>query len=262
MIPNNLNVATVDNRLDGRKIEMKIDTAATVHLMSLLTSLYSDQELACIREYSTNADDSHKDAGTKRPIEVTTPTSLSPYFRVKDYGVGMDANTIADVYSQYGRSTKRTQTDTNGSMGIGGKSALSYTHQFTVIGIKDSIKTNVSVSIGNDGGGIMEIVDESLTDDPNGVEIIIPCKRYNDFTNKAAHFFKFWAKGTVLLNGRDPSNGLTKVSDHVYTVDNAGSYEKDVIVMGNVAILLRVACPVATVSTSTGVRCNSPPLLP
>jgi len=235
MIPNNLNVAVVDNRLDGRKIEMKIDTAATVHLMSLLTSLYSDQELACIREYSTNADDAHKDAGQTRPIEVTTPTSLSPYFRVKDFGIGMDARTIEDVYSQYGRSTKRAQTDTNGSMGIGGKSALSYTNQFTVIGIKDSIKTSVSVSIGDNGGGIMEIVDESLTDEGNGVEIIIPAKRYNDFTDKATEFFKYWAKGTVLLNGVDPSHGLTKVSDHVYTVDDSSHYAKDVIVMGNVA---------------------------
>lgn len=235
MIPNNLNVAVVDNNLDGRKIEMKIDTAATVHLMSLLTALYSDQELACIREYSTNADDAHKDAGQTRPIEVTTPTSISPYFRVKDYGIGMDARTIEDVYSQYGRSTKRTQTNTNGSMGIGGKSALSYTNQFSVIGVKDSIKTHVSVSIGPDGGGIMEIVDESLTDEGNGVEILIPCKRYNDFPNKATEFFKYWAKGTVLLNGIDPTRGLTKVSDHVYSVDESSIYGKDVIVMGNVA---------------------------
>lgn len=235
MIPNNLNVAVVDNRLDGRKIEMKIDAAATVHLMSLLTSLYSDQELACIREYATNADDAHKDAGQTRPIEVSTPTSLSPYFRIKDYGIGMDARTIEDVYSQYGRSTKREQTTTNGSMGIGGKSALSYTNQFTVIGIKDSIKTSVSVSIGDNGGGIMEIVDESLTDEGNGVEIIIPTKRYNDFHDKATEFFKYWAKGTVLLNGKDPAHGLTKVSDHVYVVDDSSHYAKDVIVMGNVA---------------------------
>ena len=214
---------------------MKFDAAATVHLMSLLTSLYSDQELACIREYSTNADDAHKDAGQHRPIEVTTPTSISPYLHIKDYGIGMDAHTIEDVYSQYGRSTKRTQTNTNGSMGIGGKSALSYTNQFTVIGIKDSIKTSVSVYVGPDGGGIMEIVDESLTDEGNGVEIIIPAKRYNDFHNKAVEFFKFWAKGTVLLNGTDPSHGLTKVSDHVYTVDDSSNYAKDVIVMGNVA---------------------------
>lgn len=235
IIPNNLSVATVDNRLDGRKIEMKIDTDATVHLMSLLTALYSDQELACIREYSTNADDAHKDAGQTRPIEVTTPTSFYPYLRIKDYGIGMDAGTIEDVYSQYGRSTKREQTNTNGSMGIGGKSALAYTNQFSVIGIKDSIKTHVSVSIGVDGAGIMEIVDESLTDEGNGVEIVIPTKRHNEFGEKARAFFQFWPKGTVLLNGADPSKGLTKVSEHIYTVDDSHYYNKDVIVMGNVA---------------------------
>ena len=225
----------MDNHLSGRQHEMKIDPNATVHLMSLLTALYSDQELACIREYSTNANDSHMDAGQKRPIEVTTPTSLFPYLRIKDFGVGMNANTIEHVYSQYGRSTKREQTNTNGSMGIGGKSALSYTNQFSVVGVKDSIKTHVSVSIGADSGGIMEIVDESLTDEHDGVEIVIPAKRFNGFGEKAQNFFKFWAPGTVLLNGKDPSGAKHKVSKHIYVMDETDYYGGDVIVMGNVA---------------------------
>lgn len=236
MIPNNLAVATVDNRLDSIAThEMRIDPTATRHLMSLLTNMYSDEEMACLREYSTNAHDSHLDAGQKRPIEVTTPTTLSPYLRIKDYGVGMNAETIRDVYSQYGKSTKRTQTDTNGSMGIGCKSALAYTNSFAVIGIKDSIKTHVSVSRNDQGDGIMEIVDESLTDEPNGVEIVIPAKRNSNFLSKAQSLFKFWPVGAVLLNGKAPESKLTKISDRLYTIDDASSYSGDVIVMGNVA---------------------------
>lgn len=235
MIPNNSNIAVVDNNLGGHKIHMKIDADSTVHLMSLLTDLYSDPEMACLREYSTNAYDSHLDAGQTRPIEVTTPTSLYPYLRIQDWGIGMDGGTIEDIYSQYGKSTKREDKTTNGSMGIGGKSALAYTNQFSVIGVKDGIKTHVSVSRDADGSGVMEIVDESLTDDPNGVEIVIPTKRSGDFTSKAKRLFRFWAKGTVLLNGVAPEVNLTKVSDRIYTIDNGNSYDDDVIVMGNVA---------------------------
>ena len=214
---------------------MKFDVDSTVHLMSLLTDLYSDPEAACVREYSTNADDSHKDAGTSRPIEVTTPTSLSSYLRIKDYGLGMNAQTIEDVYSQYGRSTKRTQTNTNGSMGIGGKCALAYTNQFSVVGIRDGIKTHVSVSRDTDGCGVMEIVDESITDEPNGVEIVIPAKKYNNFAAKAQALFRFWPKGTVLLNGVDPSLELKAFSDRIFIVEDSSSYDSDHIVMGNVA---------------------------
>ena len=231
MIPNNTKNATVSGNLgDTEDFEMQISAKATVHLMSLLTDLYSDEELACIREYSTNAWDSHLQAGVTRPIEVSTPSALSPFLRIKDYGVGMDKATIRDVYSQYGESNKRTETTTNGSMGIGGKCALAYTTQFTVVGIKDGIATTVLVRRTETGAGVMSILDESKTDEPNGVEIMIPGKEYNDFKRKAENFFQFWKKGTVLLNGVDPTKELTKVSDRIFLHDG----DVDYVFMGNV----------------------------
>ena len=157
---------------------MEIDPTATAHLMSLLTDLYSDPELACLREYSTNAWDSHIDANNEHTaIVVQTPNVLSPYLTIQDFGVGMDGDTIRRIYSQYGRSTKREQTTTNGSMGIGAKAALGYTNQFTVSGVKDGVKTLVSVSRAGDGTGVMEIVYTGPTDEPNGVTVqIVPWK--------------------------------------------------------------------------------------
>jgi hypothetical protein len=233
LIPNNKNTFTVDNNLGGDKVKMKISADATVHLMSLLTDLYSDPELACIREYSTNARDSHIDAGnTSTPIRVTTPSALDPYFTVQDFGVGMDERTIREIYSQYGESTKRQQKTTNGSMGIGAKAALGYTNQFTVAGIKDGVKTLVSVSRDEDGSGVMEIVHTGPTTEANGVTIKIPVKPGNSFDNKAKVFFSFWQKGTVVLNGVDPVKKREALTDRIFFDDNL-SY--DVIVMGNVA---------------------------
>ena len=237
MIPNNVAVAEVTNNLGGVKHVMKFDPdpKSMAMLMGLLTDLYSNTELACLREYATNAADAHRDAGQTRPIEITTPTALFPFLRIKDFGTGMNADTIELVYSLYGRSTKREDTTANGSMGIGGKAALAYTNSFSVTAVMDSIKTHISVSRDGEGAGVMEVVDESLTDEPNGVEILIPAKRYNSIGDEATKFFRFWKPGTVLLNGKDPSWGLTKVTDRIYLIDDASRYSDDMIVMGNVA---------------------------
>ncbi|HEY6018652.1 MAG TPA: hypothetical protein VIY48_01820, partial [Candidatus Paceibacterota bacterium] len=211
-------------------IRMVIDAESTVHLMGLLTNLYSDQELACIREYSTNAHDAHLDAGQTRPIEVETPSVLSPFLRVRDFGVGMNLDTIREVYSKYGASTKRDQVHTNGSMGIGGKAALTYSSQFSVIAVKDGIKTVISVSKTAEGDAVMQVLEETPTNDPNGVEITIPAKSSHGFNRKAREFFKFWKPGTVLLNGEDPSKTLDKITDRIFFHDG----DDDVVVMGNV----------------------------
>jgi hypothetical protein len=232
MIPNNVKTATVTNNLGGKRIQMKFSKDAEPYLMALFTDLYSDQELACIREYSTNAWDSHLDAGQTRPIEVTTPTVMSPYLTIKDFGVGMDADVIEEVYSQYGESTKRRQTNTNGSMGIGAKAALSIASSFTITGVKDGIKTLVSVERGADGTGAMDIIAAGPTTEPNGVEIKIPAAKYNSYEEKAQKFFQFWKKGTVLLNGDDPTIAHPRVSDRIVMLPDGYN---DVVVMGNVA---------------------------
>jgi hypothetical protein len=65
---------------DGRK-RMSFDENSLSHLMSILTDLYSDPALAVIREYSTNALDSHVEAGNTDPIEVILPSMLNPSLR-------------------------------------------------------------------------------------------------------------------------------------------------------------------------------------
>lgn len=223
----------VTTTLEGERVGMSIDQGALAHIMSVLTDLYSDPEMAVIREYSTNALDAHVEAGLDRPIEVTTPTPLAPFFRVRDYGLGLNADDIRDIYSLYGASTKRESDDVVGMLGLGCKSALTYTDQFTLTGIKDGVCTQVSVSRDEDGGGSMTIVAQHKTDEPSGVEIIVPAMKYNQFENKAVQFFRFWTPGTVLVNGKEPTriDGFWIADDIVLTED----VDSDLVVMGNVA---------------------------
>lgn len=231
MIPTKLDI-DIQGSLPGEDVDMTLDPGATAHLMSVLTNLYSNKTMAIVREYSTNALDSHIEAGVKRPIEVTTPTDFKPFFTVRDYGVGMDAETIRNVYSRYGASTKRGTNSQNGMLGLGSKSALTYTTQFNITGVKDGVKTFVVVSRTENGSGVMKIISQSETNEDNGVTISIPVTNRRDIENVAHNFFRFWKPGTVLLNGKDPSvtegiqMGRFTVTDQI---------NSDHIVMGNVA---------------------------
>ena len=228
----NTAIAERQGDLGGEKVQMTFDQNSLAHLMSVLTDLYSDPELAVIREYSTNAYDAQLRAGVVRPIEVTTPNQLAPFFKVKDYGIGMNATDIKEIYSQYGASTKRDSDDQVGMLGLGCKSALTYTNSFTVSAVKDGVKTLVVVSRSEDGSGVMEILSEAETDDPNGVEIIVPVKSFNQFDTKSKQFFRFWDEGTVILNGKP----VERISGRVISDDMliAAGINQDYIVMGNV----------------------------
>ncbi len=232
MIPTKTEI-DVQGSLPGEAVQMTLDSNSLAHLMTVLTNLYSDKTLAIVREYSTNARDSHIEAGCPdRPIEVSTPSDFMPYFRVRDFGVGMDAETIRNVYSRYGASTKRGTNSQNGMLGLGSKSALTYTSQFTIQGIKDGIKTHVVVSRAADGSGVMQIVGQKPTSEENGVTIEIPVTNRREIENTAHTFFKYWEPGTVLLNGKDPSVKET-VRFGKFSVNDAGY--NDYVVMGNVA---------------------------
>ena len=69
---------------EGESIEMSIDQNSLAHIMSVLTNLYSDPEMAVLREYSSNARDSHIASGNPDPIEVNLPTTLSPFLTIQD----------------------------------------------------------------------------------------------------------------------------------------------------------------------------------
>lgn len=232
MKPINRNQNIIDGTAGGTRVEMGIERAAMSHIMSVLTDLYSDPELAVIREYSTNALDAHIEAKNGSPIEVTLPTEDNPYLSIRDYGDGLNADDITEIYSQYGASTKRGTDSLVGMLGLGCKSALTHTNTFDLISTKLGWTTHVTVQRDSDGGGSMTIVSErDAIDELDGTEVIIPAKPGNEFAKTATEFFKFWKSGTVLVDGIEPEHidGYW-INDHMVIVEN----ESDRIVMGGV----------------------------
>ena len=227
------------NMTPQQTVTMTFDENSIAHIMSVLTDLYSDPEMAIIREYATNARDSHIEAGQTRPIEITLPSSLVPMLKIKDYGVGLSVDDIENIYSKYGASTKRGTNDQTGLLGLGCKSGLTYASQFTLIGIKHGVKTTVVVARAEDGTGSMEIIDTCVTTDPDGVEVTIPTKRDNQIAIKAEKFFRYWDSGTVLVNGKPNvsiKDSARKISDTLFLIPrDKGGNGNDYIVMGGVA---------------------------
>lgn len=163
----------VANNLDGESYSIEADAEFFNHLSK---RIYTDSMLAIVRELVCNAWDSHIDAGnTDIPITVQVPNILDPVFKVIDRGIGMDLDTLKSIYSSYGRSTKRSNMDVTGGLGVGSKTPFAYTDSFTVYSVKDGLKHTMVNYKDNGIPKIKEIV-TMPTDEPNGVEIHVPVK--------------------------------------------------------------------------------------
>lgn len=211
----------VETNITGDEGVMGIDPGSMAHIVTVLTDLYSDPAMAAIREYSTNALDANKAAGNTDPINVYLPSQYTPVFEVVDRGVGLSKDEIKRIYTQYGVSTKRDSNDFNGMLGLGTKSALTYTPQFTVVSVKDGVETKVNI-LRTDKVGVnkFKIVSEREVDEPNGTSIQIPVMDVDSFSDKARAFYRFWEPGTVLVNGEAP--------DYIFDAEGVLALDADV----------------------------------
>lgn len=206
--------ATITSNIpQGRKRRVGVSTKGMAHIMGLLTNLYNDRELAVIREYYTNALDAHSMAGnTTSPVRITLPTWDKPNYVVQDEGIGMDEDTLFDIYGEYGESTGRDSNDIVGGFGLGSKSAYSISNQFTVTSIKDGRKTVALFSKEAHGAYDVDIINSLPTTDRNGTTVSIPINvDIGMFNSKAHKFFSYSKPGTVLVDGKQP----------VYALDSA-----------------------------------------
>ena len=233
-------VSVTSNVPTANVTNMTISEDGMQHIMSLLTNLYKDPELAVIREYFTNACDAHVAVGSTNPVDITLPTWDSPVYVVQDYGIGMSEEDIRKIYSQYGASTKRLTNDQVGAFGLGCKSALTITQQFTLVSVKDGMKTTALISKSESGVNTVNVISNIESDDLNGTTVKIPVPDIYSFNNKAKKFFAFTAPEKVVIDGYTPGMVYASMkeianpddSDKIYIKpsDSGASY----LVMGDV----------------------------
>jgi hypothetical protein len=179
----------------GVKGHSKFQINATGKAFRILSDgLYKDKPRAILRELSCNAYDAQIEAGVDRPFDVHLPTRLEPFFKIRDYGVGLSRNDIETVYQTYFESTKTNSNDVIGCLGLGSKSPFSYTDSFEVISYFNGKKFTYSAYITEDDTPDIALLSETDTDEPNGLEVSFPVKNcdFYSFTSKAADVFKYF----------------------------------------------------------------------
>lgn len=150
-------------------------------LMNVLSkALYTDQQLAVIRETLCNAWDAHIEAGiSDTPFSVTL---TNDELIIRDFGPGIPLNMIGPVYGTYGGSTKKMNGNVTGGFGLGCKSPFAYTDHFEVTSWNQGIMTvyNMSKSSAEVQGkpGIIPIVSVPTTE--TGLQVRIKLKQRHD----------------------------------------------------------------------------------
>jgi hypothetical protein len=173
-----------DVETDGMLKQRAFTIQNGAHIMQVLSGLYSNPVDAMVREYLTNMYDAHmalpaKVRDTVKKPELHLPTTLDPNLRFIDYGVGMSEETVWEVYTQYGNSTKNGTNKQVGGFGLGSKTAFCYNGGSSwIVESRYKGKKHVFMAfVGEDSVPNMTHVSSEDTTDPNGVSVIIPIRR-------------------------------------------------------------------------------------
>ena len=173
----------------------------------LSSGLYANKIRAIIREYSCNAVDSHVEAGRGDvPFDVHLPTVLEPWFAVRDYGVGLDEQQVRNIFTTYFESTKTATDELIGGLGLGSKSAFSFTDNFTIVAIKGGVKRVYTAFINDQGVPSIAPMGEEPTSEPNGVEIRFAVEDswdFRKFHDEARHVYKHFKLRPVVSGVSD-----------------------------------------------------------
>lgn len=213
----------------------------------LSSGLYANKIKAIIRELSCNAIDSHTAAGTTQPFEVHLPTTLEPWFSIRDFGTGLNHEQVSNIYTTYFESTKTESNAFIGALGLGSKSPFSYTDNFTVTAIKDGHKGIYTAFINDVGVPSIALMGEEQVTEPNGVEVKFSVNdRYdfNKFADEANKVYR-WFPVTPTITGNvitiEPLDFETKdIIPGVHSMHLSHGRPGSIAVMGNIAYPIEV----------------------
>jgi hypothetical protein len=127
-------------------------------------------------------------------IEITLPNELNPVLIIRDYGVGISPERLT-LIKRVGLSTKNKSNVQTGGFGLGLKSAFAYTEQFFIVSYYNGIEYTYICQKNVNKMGAIVLLNETSSQEQNGVEIRIPIKN-EDNRALSAHIteiVRFWA---------------------------------------------------------------------
>lgn len=154
----------------------KFSIEASPWAFQILTrQLYKNPVASIIRELTSNAIDAHHRANTiDLPITITLPTYLDATFSIEDQGTGLNPNQIQNIYSVFFGSDKRNSNNELGGYGLGAKTPLAYSDQFTLTSRFKGTEYQYIVLINTQGIPELNLVYTNPTLAHDGLKIQIP----------------------------------------------------------------------------------------
>ena len=193
----------VNNNLETESSEFEI--AANAKMFDILSNkIYEDPIRAIVRELSCNAIDANIEANNDEPFFVYLPTEMHKSLIIEDQGIGMTHEDVMTVYKSYGKSTKSNSDKVIGALGLGGKTPLAYTAQFTLATAKDGTLNNYIVYKDENGIPNVTLVNSQETDKTGTVvELIIKDEDIKFFHHAAIKTFLFFDKMPIIKRGEN-----------------------------------------------------------
>lgn len=222
----------------GNFEESKFSIEASSKAFFILSDgLYSNKILAVVRELSTNAYDSHVEAGKASvPFDVHLPTPLRPTFFIRDYGTSMNHENCMQLYTTYFRSTRNNNNDAVGCLGLGSKAPFAYADSFTVESYLDGTCRIYSAYKNEDGSPTFSLMEEMPTNEVNGIKVSINVNDYDvsRFIHEAHKVYEYFKVKPNFIGEKLTFKRVDKVlsGDNWYFDDNASD---NLVIMGQIA---------------------------
>lgn len=148
--------------------DFKIETNG-IMIKALTSRLYSDPVRSILRELASNA----LDACPSTPMTIHFPTTLEPFFSVRDHGPGLSESSMVEVFTHFGASTKRSTNSQIGGFGLGAKSPFALVNSYTIKSYHEGSLSTYIASLGQDGMPSLHRISSTPTNE-TGLEVIVP----------------------------------------------------------------------------------------
>jgi hypothetical protein len=199
---------TISTSGDFKEMEFGIREQDMGTILEILRDkMYSNKVDSICREVASNCRDANREAGNPNiPIEIGMKKSefdkdqTCIYF--KDNGPGINPERMADVFINYGSSTKRDSNKQTGGFGLGAKTPFSYADSFIIETIVGGTKYVYTAVVEERTKGKMYEVARETSNEPNGTTIVIPVedKDYDNFQESVIKYTQFWEPRPTLVN--------------------------------------------------------------
>lgn len=159
----------------AKKLGVSLTPDNEAHMFNVLINMYSNPIRAVVQELCSNA----YDESTQFRCGVE-----NGMFYVQDYGKGMSPEFFDEVFLNILSSTKREDETKLGKFGIGSKSPLAYTDNYTIVTVSGGIKYTYTIIKTDKTPSVIPIGQEDAGIEV-GTRIIVPLKSDEYAWNRA-----------------------------------------------------------------------------